>query len=388
MKVINVVGARPNFMKMAPIIEAMNRYPGEIEHLLVHTGQHYDERMSRSFFVDLGMPKPDIDLEVGSGSHAEQTARIMVEFEKVCLRERPDLVIVVGDVNSTLAGTITAKKLGIKVAHVEAGLRSRDMSMPEEINRLCTDVLCDYLFTTDHFANENLLAEGISPDKIFFVGNVMIDTLLKHKELARGIGLVERWGLKPGGFATLTLHRPSNVDDPVILGGILDALNEIAKEIPIIFPIHPRTKKMVGQFGFGGYFSCADKPQGLWITDPLGYLEFLHLNMNAMMVITDSGGLQEETTVLGVPCVTLRNNTERPITCEVGTNFIVRNSRDNILHYTSKVLNGEVPRGSVPEKWDGKAAERIVEFLRDLNIRDCILTEKSPCDRLRLAVDL
>lgn len=253
LKVINIVGARPNFIKMAPIIKAMSRYPEEIEHLLVHTGQHYDERMSKSFFVDLGMPKPDIDLEVGSGSHAEQTARIMVKFEKVCMREGPDLVLVVGDVNSTMACAITAKKLGIKVAHVEAGLRSRDMSMPEEINRLCTDVLCNYLFTTDHFANENLLAEGVTPDKIFFVGNVMIDTLLKHKELARGIGLVERWGLKPGGFATLTLHRPSTVDDPLTFRGILDALNEIAKEIPVIFPIHPRTRKMVEQFGSSNF---------------------------------------------------------------------------------------------------------------------------------------
>ncbi len=211
LKVINVVGARPNFMKMAPIIEAMNRRPERFRHLLVHTGQHYDEKMSRSFFSDLGMPKPDMNLEVGSGSHAEQTARIMVEFEKVCLEQAPDLVIVVGDVNSIMACTITAKKLGIKVAHVEAGLRSRDMSMPEEINRLCTDVLCDYLFTTDHFADENLSVEGISRDKIFFVGNVMIDTLLKHQELARGLGLIKQWGLKPRGFATLTLHRPSNV---------------------------------------------------------------------------------------------------------------------------------------------------------------------------------
>ncbi|MGH8509321.1 MAG: non-hydrolyzing UDP-N-acetylglucosamine 2-epimerase [Gammaproteobacteria bacterium] len=367
LKVINIVGARPNFIKMAPIIEAMNRYPEGIQHLLVHTGQHYDKRMNTAFFVDLGIPKPDIDLEVGSGSHAEQTARIMIEFEKVCLREEPDLVLVVGDVNSTMACAITAKKLGIKVAHVEAGLRSRDMSMPEEINRLCTDVLCDYLFTTDHFANENLLAEGVKPDRIVFVGNVMIDTLLKHRELARGIGLVERWGLKPGGFATLTLHRPSNVDDRVALGGILDALSEIAKEIPIIFPIHPRSRKMVERFGFCGYFTDADKPQGLWLTDPLGYLEFLHLNMNATLVLTDSGGLQEETTVLGVPCITLRDNTERPITCEVGTNIVVGNGRDNILYHASKIVNGAIPRGSVPEKWDGKAAKRIVEFLMDLD---------------------
>lgn len=366
-KVINIVGARPNFIKMAPLIRAMNKYRGEIEHRLVHTGQHYDEQMSKAFFIDLGIPKPDIDLGVGAGSHAEQTAGIMVAFEKVCLRGRPDLVVVVGDVNSTLACTVTAKKLGIRVAHVEAGLRSRDMSMPEEINRLCTDVLCDYLFTTDHFANENLMAEGVSPDKVFFVGNVMIDTLLKHKELAKGLGLVEKLGMKPGRFATLTLHRPSNVDDRMTLRDILDALKEIASEIPIIFPIHPRTRKMVEQFGFGGYFSVADTPQGLWMTDPLGYLEFLHLNMNAMMVITDSGGLQEETTVLGVPCLTLRHNTERPITCEVGTNAIVGNGRDSILNHAFRVLKGEVPNGRLPEKWDGRAAERIVEVLAKMD---------------------
>lgn len=371
LKILNVVGARPNIMKMAPIIEAMNKCPDQFRHLLVHTGQHYDERMSKSFFVDLGMPKPDIDLEVGSGSHAEQTGRIMVEFEKVCLREEPDLVIVVGDVNSTMACTITAKKQGIKVAHVEAGLRSRDMSMPEEINRLCTDVLCDYLFTTDHFATENLKAEGTAVDKIYFVGNVMIDTLLKHKELARGLGLIEQWGLKPRRFATVTLHRPSNVDDPVTLRGILDALSSVAEHIPLIFPIHPRTKKMVCQFGLDGYFVAADQPQGLWMTDPLGYLELLHLNMSAKMVITDSGGLQEETTVLGVPCITLRHNTERPITCEVGTNVIVGNDRDAIAHHASAILKGEAPRGGIPEKWDGRAAERIVEILSDKFSLDC-----------------
>jgi UDP-N-acetylglucosamine 2-epimerase (non-hydrolysing) len=287
----------------------------------------------------------------------------MIEFEKVCLRERPDLVIVVGDVNSTMACTITAKKLGIRVAHVEAGLRSRDMGMPEEINRLCTDVLCDYLFTTDHFANENLAAEGVSPDKVFFVGNVMIDTLLKHKELARGLGLVERWGLAPGRYATLTLHRPSNVDDPQTLEEILDALGEIARDIPFVFPVHPRTRKMIEQFGFGHRFSRAARPEGLWMTEPLGYLEFLHLNMHAAMVITDSGGLQEESTVLGVPCITLRHNTERPITCEVGTNFIVGNSRSRILHHAKSIVRGDVPGGRVPDKWDGRAADRIVEVL-------------------------
>lgn len=366
--VINVVGARPNFMKMAPIIEAMRKYPDRFRPLLVHTGQHYDERMSQSFFVDLGMPKPDLNLEVGSGSHAEQTARVMVEFEKVCLSHKPDLVIVVGDVNSTMACTIAAKKLGIKVAHVEAGLRSRDMSMPEEINRLCTDVLCDYLFTTDHFANENLAAEGVPPERIFFVGNVMIDTLLKHRELARRLELSGQWGLKPGAFATLTLHRPSNVDDPIVFRGILDALKAIGDNIPIIFPIHPRTRKMAEQFGFGDYFSTTAKPRGLWITEPLGYLELLHLNANARMVITDSGGVQEEATVLGIPCITLRNNTERPITCEVGTNVVIGNSRDKILHHATAVLKGEAATGKVPEKWDGKAAERIVQVLARLDI--------------------
>ncbi len=367
MKILNVVGARPNFMKMAPIIEAMNKYPDQIEHLLVHTGQHYDEKMSKSFFVDLGMPKPDIDLEVGSGSHAEQTGRIMVEFEKVCLKEKPDLVIVVGDVNSTMACTITAKKLNIKVAHVEAGLRSRDMEMPEEINRLCTDVLCDYLFTTDTLADENLRSEGVAEDKIFFVGNVMIDTLLKHRERIRaGDGRedpLQRLGLKPQGYATLTMHRPSNVDDKEILHGILEALTEISANVPIVFPIHPRTRKMIDLFGFSHYLNTGDRVEGIWTVDPLGYLEFLQLNMNAKLVLTDSGGLQEETTVLGVPCITMRHNTERPITCEVGTNIMVGNDPQAILAAARPILDGREIKGAIPEKWDGKAAERIVEVL-------------------------
>ncbi len=365
MRVLNVVGARPNFMKIAPIIEAMNRYPGYFGHQLVHTGQHYDERMSRSFFEDLGMPRPDVDLEVGSGSHAEQTARVMMEFEKVCMQRSPDLVIVVGDVNSTMACTITARKLGIKVAHVEAGLRSRDMSMPEEINRLCTDILCDYLFTTDRFASENLVAEGISRDRIHFVGNVMIDTLLKHRDIARGLDLMSRWGLSPRKFATLTLHRPSNVDDPATLRALLEVLNEIAHRVPIVFPIHPRTEKMIRQFGLEKYISRSDRPRGVWATAPLGYLEFLHLNMHARLVLTDSGGLQEETTVLGVPCLTLRHNTERPITCEEGTNTIVGNDPERILRHAGRILDNDLPTGRIPEFWDGKAAERIVAILRD-----------------------
>ena len=366
LKIINIVGARPNFMKMAPIIEAMDKYPDKIEHLLVHTGQHYDEKMSQSFFVDLGMPKPDINLEVGSGSHAEQTAKIMVAFEKVCVQEKPDLVIVVGDVNSTMACTITAKKLGIKVAHVEAGLRSRDMSMPEEINRLCTDVLCDYLFTTDHFADENLAAEGVATEKVFFVGNVMIDTLLKHREMAAHSAFGEKLGLLPGNYATLTMHRPGNVDNKQTLQAILEALEEISERLPIIFPIHPRTRKMAEQFGLDHFFNTADKIEGIWITEPLGYLEFLNLNMNARLVLTDSGGLQEETTVLGVPCITMRPNTERPITCEVGSNIMVGNSKETILREAFKILNGETAESKVPEKWDGKAAERIVATLSAL----------------------
>lgn len=363
MKVINVVGARPNFMKMAPIVEAMNACPRDFDHLLVHTGQHYDQKMSKSFFDELGMPKPDMDLGVGSGSHAQQTARVMMAFEEVCLAQRPDLVIVVGDVNSTFACAITAKKLGIKVAHVEAGLRSRDMQMPEEINRLCTDVLCDYLFTTDIAAGHNLQAEGVPESKIFFVGNVMIDTLLKHRPMAEQMPLSEELGLKKGGYATLTLHRPSNVDNPDVLRGILEALREISRDIPIVFPIHPRTRKMIAQYGLDDFLTSGGTVQGIWVTQPMGYLEFLHLNMNACMVLTDSGGLQEETTVLGVPCITLRHNTERPITCEQGTNRIVGNDRDHILQAAAPILSGDIKQARRPEKWDGHAADRIVDVL-------------------------
>ena len=363
MKIINVVGARPNFMKMAPIIKAMDRHPDEIEHLLVHTGQHYDEKMSKSFFVDLGMPKPDIDLGVGSGSHAEQTGAVMVKFEQVCLKEKPDLVIVVGDVNSTMACTITAKKLGIRVAHVEAGLRSGDMDMPEEINRLCTDVLCDYLFTTDPGADAHLRAEGVAEEKIIFVGNVMIDTLLHHKAMAEKLTTGRDMGLEAGNYAMLTLHRPSNVDDKAILNGIFEALAEIAEQLPIVFPIHPRTRKMMDKFGLSHYLDPRDDGKGIIVTEPLGYLEFLQLNMNARMVLTDSGGLQEETTVLGVPCITLRHNTERPITIEQGTNVLIGNDKHKILAAANDVLEGRVVSGRVPEKWDGKTAERIVEWL-------------------------
>ena len=367
MKIINVVGARPNFMKIAPIVEAMNAHPEEIKHLLVHTGQHYDSHMSQTFFDDLGISAPDMNLGVGSGSHAEQTAQIMVSFEKICLKEKPDMVLVVGDVNSTMACTITAKKLGIEVAHVEAGLRSRDMGMPEEINRLCTDVLCDYLFVTDHFAIENLIGEGVKKDRIFFVGNVMIDTLLRFKKKAEQLNMPQKLGLHPRQYATITLHRPSNVDEPDVLSKILQAFSQIACDIPLIFPLHPRTKKNAEAFGLSHYFSDKVESGRICVKEPMGYLEFLSLNMHAMMVLTDSGGLQEETTILGVPCLTIRPNTERPITCEVGTNYMVGNDPQKILETAKKILRGNHVSGGIPEKWDGKAAQRIVEHLLKIN---------------------
>ena len=358
LKILIVAGARPNFMKIAPIIEVMEKYPAKIDYLLVHTGQHYDQKMSQSFFDALGLPTPDINLAVGSGSHAEQTARIMLAFEPVCLQHQPDLVVVVGDVNSTMACTITAKKLGIKVAHVEAGLRSRDMGMPEEINRLCTDVLCDYLFT-----NENLAAEGMPPEKIHFVGNVMIDTLLKHQARAKQLDTLKALNLQPGDYATMTLHRPSNVDNKTVFEEILKVFSEVTYRIPIVFPAHPRTLKMIHKYGLDSYFSQGSRVEGIWLTEPLGYLDFLNLNMHAKMVLTDSGGLQEETTALGVPCLTLRTNTERPITCEIGTNVLVGNNPDRIREAAFGILDGDDRRSFLPEKWDGKAAKRIVDVL-------------------------
>jgi UDP-N-acetylglucosamine 2-epimerase (non-hydrolysing) len=292
----------------------------------------------------------------------------MIAFEKVCLSERPDLVIVVGDVNSTMACAITAKKLGIAVAHVEAGLRSGDMAMPEEINRLCTDIVSDFLFTTDRFADENLVKEGIAREKIHFVGNVMIDTLTKHRAMAERLTVTRDLGLEHGGFATLTLHRPSNVDDPATLKPLLETIHEIASYLPIIFPIHPRTRKMAQDFGLARLFETGAKAQGLWATEPLGYLEFLHLNMNARFILTDSGGLQEESTVLGIPCITLRHNTERPITCTEGTNRLVGNSRDRILEVARQALDGEWASGRIPELWDGQAAERIIRVLMDSSL--------------------
>ena len=355
MKIFLVAGARPNFMKVAPLMEAFHarrdQFP-ELEPLLVHTGQHYDALMSDEFFRDLGMPTPDIHLGAGSGSHAEQTARVMVPFEKICLEHKPALVVVVGDVNSTMACAISAKKLGIPVAHVEAGLRSRDMSMPEEINRLCTDVISDFLFTTDRLAGQNLMAEGCPQERIHFVGNTMIDSLQKHLRLALAMPLPP--GLEAGTYALLTLHRPSNVDDAAALQRLFEAINAIAEDIPILFPAHPRTAQRLAGI------HLHDRVR---VIEPLGYVAFLGLMARARMVLTDSGGIQEETTVLHVPCLTLRQNTERPITCEMGTNILVGTEPADILRHAMRVLNAPPSETHVPEKWDGHAGGRIADVL-------------------------
>ncbi len=359
LKILNIVGARPNFMKMAPILREMARRSEFFSPQLVHTGQHYDESMSGSFFEDLAIRPPDFNLEVGSASHAVQTAKIMLEFEKVVTQERPDWVLVVGDVNSTLACTLVAVKLGIKTAHVEAGLRSFDRSMPEEINRILTDSIADLLLTTSDDADENLLREGISPSKIKFVGNVMIDSLLFNLERARELGIAGSMGLQRDGFAVVTLHRPSNVDDPTTLEGIITALRLISEKLPVIFPVHPRTKASMDRMGL-----TSEIPDSIRLVEPLGYLEFLSLYSEARLVLTDSGGLQEETTALGIPCLTLRENTERPITVELGTNKVVGTSPEDILSSATPIIDGSSKKaGQVPPLWDGKSAERICDAL-------------------------
>lgn len=355
-KVILVCGARPNFMKVSPIIKAMAE-SGKLRSFLVHTGQHYDEKMSKSFFDLLHIPKPDVDLGVGSGTHAEQTGKVMIEFERVCQREKPDLVVVVGDVNSTMACAIAAKKLWIPVAHVEAGLRSWDMKMPEEVNRVVTDAICDLFFTTDPDANENLRRIGVPAERVVFAGNVMIDTLLDNAEHSRGNPILEILGVKPKEYCFLTMHRPSNVDNKDVLGGLLGAFEHIQRKIPIVFPAHPRTVKMIREFGFGPRF---DAMSGLKVCEPLDYHQMLQLNRNARFALTDSGGLQEETTVLGIPCITMRNNTERPVTVTVGTSEVVGSDPGKIIDAAERILAGKWKKGGIPEGWDGKAGERIV----------------------------
>jgi UDP-N-acetylglucosamine 2-epimerase (non-hydrolysing) len=351
MKIINVVGARPNFMKIAPIMRAMRPYR-KIKPFLVHTGQHYDANMSDAFFKDLELPKPDIHLEVGSGTHAVQTARVMERFEKVLFKEKPDLVLVVGDVNSTLACSLAASKLHIKVAHIEAGLRSFDRRMPEEINRVLTDQMSDLLFTTCEDANRNLAKEGIAQDKVFLVGDVMIDTLLYYmkKDSLSEADKAE--------YVVVTLHRPSNVDDKDTFERISSALNKIARSIPIIFPVHPRTRRQIKRFGFEKYYNGNIK-----LLEPLGYLDFIKLYPKAKMVLTDSGGIQEETTVLDIPCLTIRENTERPITITQGTNILVGTDEKKIVKEAQKILRGERKRRKTIKYWDGKAADRIVKVL-------------------------
>ncbi len=363
MKILSVVGARPNFMKAAPIIKALRARGDGISHHLVHTGQHYDAGMSGAFFDALKMPDPDINLGVGSGSHAEQTARVMMAIEPVLMDVRPDLVLVVGDVNSTLACALTAKKLGIRVGHVEAGLRSFDMTMPEEINRLCTDAISDDLFTTDRLANANLEREGVAAEKIHFVGNVMIDSLLAHRDAARQLRARETFGLAEQGYGVLTLHRPSNVEDRDRLAAMLDAILEGVDGLPVVFPMHPRTRARIEQFGLADRLAGTPREGGLIAAEPLGYLEFLSLNADARLVLTDSGGIQEETTILGVPCVTLRENTERPITIEDGTNRLGGTRRGGILAAVADALGGPRRAERRPEKWDGRAAERIVDVI-------------------------
>jgi UDP-N-acetylglucosamine 2-epimerase (non-hydrolysing) len=356
-RVMLVAGARPNFMKVAPIMAALRRR-ADIEQLLVHTGQHYDRNLSAVFFEELDLPRPDLNLAVGSGSHAAQTAAVMVALERPCLEWQPDVVVVVGDVNSTLAAALVAAKLGIPVAHVEAGLRSCDWSMPEEINRVLTDRLSHLLFTTERAAADNLQREGIPAERIHFVGNVMIDSLLAHRERARALAMPARMGVPPGGYALVTLHRPSNVDSRDGLAPILDALAKLAVRTPVLFPVHPRTRERIGEYGLESRLGSVR------LIDPAGYLEFLSLLDSAGVVLTDSGGVQEETTVLGVPCLTLRPNTERPITLTEGTNRLVALDRDSILTAAEEALapaNGRTDR--VPELWDGHAGERIARVL-------------------------
>jgi len=370
MKIVSVVGARPNFMKIAPIHAAFQGIPG-VRHILVHSGQHYDQGLSGAFFRDLGLPEPDINLEVGSGSHAWQTAEIMKRLEPLLVEYKPDLVVVVGDVNSTVAAALTAAKLCIRLAHVEAGLRSFDLRMPEEINRKLTDALADFLFVTEESGVRNLRNEGIASERIFLVGNVMIDSLLRHRTLAARSGILRELNLAPDGritppYGVLTLHRPSNVDTPEVLRSILEAVSTIAQELPVFFPVHPRSRERIEAFGCGHYFRSIGRESprhGLFSLQPLGYLDFLCLMDHARLVLTDSGGIQEETTVLGVPCLTLRENTERPATVEQGTNEVVGLDPERILDASRRALNSRYEKGRRPPLWDGQAAGRIVRIL-------------------------
>jgi UDP-N-acetylglucosamine 2-epimerase (non-hydrolysing) len=378
MKIISVVGARPNFMKIAPLMRELARHP-DFDHLLVHTGQHYDPTMSDVFFSDLKLPEPDVHLGVGSGSHAGQTAQVMLGFEPVLSAECPDLVIVVGDVNSTLACSLVAAKLQVPIAHIEAGVRSFDRSMPEEINRVVTDALSSLLFSPSPEANLNLAAEGVPPERIYLVGNVMADTLSQAAGLAADRHTFRRWGLGPGEYAVCTLHRPSNVDDPGRLGALMETLGQVSARLPVILPLHPRTARNLQAFGLE-----ARHPQApnLILTEPLGYLDFLSLLSEAKLVLTDSGGIQAETSIVGVPCLTLRENTEWPVTVEQGTNYLVGTDPVAVLAVVEQILAGQSKVGRVPELWDGQAAGRIADVLGAWSSRrQSSLASESPPDK-------
>jgi UDP-N-acetylglucosamine 2-epimerase (non-hydrolysing) len=353
--VVHVVGARPNYMKIAPVIEALRPVTG-LRQILVNTGQHYDESMAGGFLRELELPRPDRDLGVGSGSHAVQTAKVMIAFEEICLADRPDLVVVVGDVNSTLAASLVAAKLVIPIAHVEAGLRSFDRAMPEEVNRIVTDRLAELLLTPSRDADANLRAEGTPPERIHLVGNVMIDTLRRHLPLATLDRIRDRIPVGAGPYAVLTLHRPSNVDQPDTFRSILDAVRHVAQRMPVVFPVHPRTRSRLTEFGFGREL------EGVILTEPLGYIDFLSLTAHAAIILTDSGGLQEESTALGIPCLTLRVNTERPITVTDGTNRVVGTRTADILAGFVEAMKAGAPT-RVPELWDGHAATRIASVI-------------------------
>ncbi len=359
MKITLIAGARPNFMKIAPIIRAIENAQqsgNKISFRLVHTGQHYDDKLSKIFFQQLSIPEPDINLGAGSGTQAEQTARIMIEFEKDLLANPADLVMVVGDVTSTMACTIVAKKLNTKVAHVEGGIRSFDMTMPEEINRMVTDSIADYFFTTSEVANQNLRKSGMREDQIFFVGNTMIDTLLTQLPKAKKPSCWDEFKLQSKNYFVLTMHRPSNVDDAHKFAQWMKVLDQAG--LPIVFPVHPRTMK--------NFASLTEKPANILATDPLSYHEFIYLLRESKAVITDSGGVQEETTVLGVPCLTLRNNTERPETVTEGTNEMIGDNFDALTKAIAQLMNGHWKQGKVPQLWDGRTAERIISILLQL----------------------
>ena len=359
-KIICVCGARPNFMKIAPLMRAFS-VDGDFETLLVHTGQHYDEKMSELFFDELNIPKPDINLGVGSGSHACQTAEIMKKFEPVVEDFGPDYVLVVGDVNSTIACGYVGVKMGVKLIHVEAGLRSFDRDMPEEINRVLTDCISDLLFVTEQSGVENLRKEGVADEKVHFVGNVMIDTLMSNREKASQSNVLEQFSLEAGKYAVITLHRPSNVDDSANFSAILDAFEQIQNDIKLVFPMHPRTRNNLDKLGLR---DKVESMANLMVIEPVGYLDFLWLMSNAGLVMTDSGGIQEETTILQVPCMTLRENTERPVTITEGTNRLVHIDTGDILkHYNEIKDNGFEAKGRIPKFWDGKAAERIAKII-------------------------